>query len=82
MEIVKSGKIFRIRSEMTLQYSVFDRKRQKYLLKDVNRCTHNFSNFVDVNRRVSWVNDITLSTIINGDGQVSSQNGDLRCLEI
>ena len=48
VDIVKSGKNFRIPSEITLQHSNFDRKRQIYLLKDVNRCTYTFSNSVDV----------------------------------
>ena len=51
--MVKSGKNFRIPSETTLQHSVFDRKRQIYLCKDVNRCTYTFSNSVDVRRCVS-----------------------------
>ena len=50
VDIVKSGKNFRIPFETTLQYSIFDRKRQIYLLKDVNRCTYTFSNSVDVRR--------------------------------
>ena len=37
VDIVKSDKNSRIPSETTLQYSIFDRKRQIYLLKDVNR---------------------------------------------
>ena len=53
VDIVKSGKRFRIPSETTVQYSVFDRKRQTYLLKDVNQCTYTFSNSVDVGRCVS-----------------------------
>ena len=53
VDIVKSDKKFRIPSETTLQHSIFDRKRQIYLLKDVNRCTCTFSNSVDVRRRVS-----------------------------
>ena len=53
VDIVKSGKNFRIPSETTLQHSIFDRKRQIYLLKDVNRCTYTFSNYVDVRRCVS-----------------------------
>ena len=52
-EIVKSGKNFRIPSETTLQHWIFDRKRQIYLLKDVNWCTYNFSNSADVRRCVS-----------------------------
>ena len=43
VDIVKSGKNFRI----------FDRKRQIYLLQDVNRCTYTFSDAVSVRRRVS-----------------------------
>ena len=39
VDIVKSGKNFRIPSD-TLQHSIFYRKRQIYLLKDVNRCTY------------------------------------------
>ena len=53
VDTVKSGKNFRIPSETTLQHSIFDRKRQIYLLKDVNRCTYIFLNSVDVRRRVS-----------------------------
>ena len=53
VDIVKSGKKFRIPSETTLQHSIFDRKRQIYLLKDVNRCTYTFSNSEDIRRRVS-----------------------------
>ena len=53
VDIVKSGKNFRIPSATTLQHSSFDRKRQIYLLKDVNRCTYAFSKSVDVRRRVS-----------------------------
>ena len=53
VDIVKRGKNYRIFSETTLQRSIFDRKRQIYLLKDVNRCTYTFSNSVDVRRRVS-----------------------------
>ena len=53
VDIVKSGKNFRIPSETALQHSIFDRKRQIYLLKDVNRCTYFFSNSVDIRRRVS-----------------------------
>ena len=52
VDIVKSGKTFRIPSETTLEHSIFDRKCQIYLLKDVNRCTYTFSNSVDVRRRV------------------------------
>ena len=52
VDTVKSGKNFRIPSETTLQHSIFDRKHQIYLLKDVNRCTYNFLNFADVRRRV------------------------------
>ena len=48
VDTVKSGKIFRIPSETTLQHSIFDRKRQIYLLNDVNRCTYTFSNSVVV----------------------------------
>ena len=51
--IVKSGKSFRMLSETMLQHSFFDRKRQIYLLKDVNRCTDKFSNSLDARRRVS-----------------------------
>ena len=53
VDIVKNGKNFRIPSETTLQHSIFDRKRQIYLLNDVNRCTYTFSNSVDVRRHVS-----------------------------
>ena len=53
VDIVKSGKNFRIPSETMLQHSIFDRKRQIYFLKDVNRCTFTFSNSVDVRRHVS-----------------------------
>ena len=53
VDIVKSGKIFWFLSETTLQHSLFDRKRQIYLLKDVNQCTYTFSNSVDVRRRIS-----------------------------
>ena len=53
VDIIKSGKNFKIPSETTLQHSIFDRKRQIYLLKDVNRCTYTFLNSVDVRRRVS-----------------------------
>ena len=53
VDIVKSGKNVRIPSETTLQHSIFDRKGQIHLLKDVNRCTYTFSNSVDVRRRVS-----------------------------
>ena len=53
VDIVKSGKNFRIPSETTLQHSIFDRKRQIFLLKDVNRCTYTFLNSVDFRRRVS-----------------------------
>ena len=53
VDIVKGGKNFRISSETTLQHSIFDRKRQICILKDVNRCTYTFSNSVDVRRRVS-----------------------------
>ena len=56
---LKNGKNLRILSKTTLQHSIFDRKRQIYLLKDVNRCTYTFSNSVDVGRRVSelgWIN--------------------------
>ena len=49
----KRGKTFRIPSETMLQYSVFDRKCQIYLLKDVNCCTDNFLNSVDIRRHVS-----------------------------
>ena len=42
VDIVKSGKNFRIPSGTTLQHSIFDRKRQIYLLKYVNRCTYTF----------------------------------------
>ena len=49
----KSGKNFRIPSETTFQHSIFGRKRQIYLLKDVNRCTYSFMNSVDVRRHVS-----------------------------
>ena len=45
VDIVKSGKNFRIPSETTLQHSIFDRKRQIYLLKDVNLCTYTFFEF-------------------------------------
>ena len=50
---VDSLKNFRTASETTMQHSIFDRKRQIYLLKNVNRCTDTFSNSVDVRRRVS-----------------------------
>ena len=53
VDVVKSGKIFRIPSETSLRHSIFDRKRQLYLLKDVNRWTYTFLNSVDVGRRVS-----------------------------
>ena len=66
VDIVKNGKNFRISSETTLQHSIFDRKRQICLLKDVNRCIYTFSNSVDVRRRVSQsLGYITLSTVIN-----------------
>ena len=52
-DVVKSSKNFRTPSETMLQHSIFDRKHQIYLLKDVNRCTYTFSNSVDVRRRVS-----------------------------
>ena len=47
-DMVKRGKNFRIPSDTKLKHSIFDRKRQIYLLKDVNRCTYHFSNSVDV----------------------------------
>ena len=53
VDIVKSGKNFRIPSETTFQHSIFDTKRQIYLFKDMNRCTYTFSNSVDVRRCVS-----------------------------
>ena len=53
VDIVKSGKNFKILSKTALQHSIFDRKRQIYLLKNVNRCTYTFSNSVGVRRRVS-----------------------------
>ena len=53
VDVVKSGKNFRIVSKSMLQHSIFDRKRQIYLLKDVNWCTYTFSNSVPVRRRVS-----------------------------
>ena len=53
VDIVKSCKIFRILSKTTLQHSIFDRKCQIYLLKDVNRCTYTFSNFVGIRIRVN-----------------------------
>ena len=37
VDIVKSGKNFRIPSETMLQHSIFDRKHQIYFLKDVDR---------------------------------------------
>ena len=37
VDMVKSGKNFRIPSETKLKHSIFDIKRQIYLLKDVNR---------------------------------------------
>ena len=46
--MVKSGKNFRIPSEAELKHSIFDRKCQIYLLKDVNRYTYDFSNSVDI----------------------------------
>ena len=55
VDIVKISKDFRIPSETLLQQSVFDRKCQIYLLKDVNRCTYTFSNSVDVRRRASQI---------------------------
>ena len=45
--MVKNCKNFRTRSESTLQHSIFDRKRQIYLLKDVIRCTYTF--------RIPWI---------------------------
>ena len=42
VDIVKSGKNFSMPSETTLQHSSFDRKRQIYLFKDVNRRTYFF----------------------------------------
>ena len=53
VDIIKSGKNFRIPSETMLQHSIFDRICQIYLLKDVNRCTYTCSSSVDVRRRVS-----------------------------
>ena len=53
VDIVKSGKNFRILSKTMLQHSIFDKIRQIYLLKDVNRCTYTFSNSMGVRRRVS-----------------------------
>ena len=53
VDFVKSGKNFRIPSETTLHHTIVVRKRQIYLLKDVNRCTYTFSNSVNVRRRVS-----------------------------
>ena len=54
VDIVKSGKNFRIPSATSLQHSIFFyRKRQIYLLLEMNRCIYTFSNFVDVRRRVS-----------------------------
>ena len=53
VDIVKSDENFRIPSETTLQHSIFDRKRQIYLLKDVSRCTYTFLNSVNVRRRAS-----------------------------
>ena len=48
VDIVKKGKNFRILSKTTLQLSIFYRKRQIYLLKDVNRCSYTFTNSVGV----------------------------------
>ena len=52
VDIVKSAKNSRIPSETTLQHSYYDRERQIYLLKDVNRYTYTFSNSMDVRRRI------------------------------
>ena len=78
-EIVK---IFRFPSETTLQHSIFDRKRQTYLLKVVNRCSDNLSNSEDVRwhaRQSVCKNHFTLHTVINvnweGDVHISSWNG-------
>ena len=67
VDIVKSGKNFRVPSETTFQHSIFDRIRQIYLLKDVSWCTYSSSDSVDVRRCVSqsFVNYFTLSTVIN-----------------
>ena len=53
VDIIKSGKNFRILSETMLQHSFFNRKCQIYLLKDANGCTDTFSYSVDVRRHVS-----------------------------
>ena len=50
VEIVNSNKTFRIPSETMLQHSVFDRIRQRYLLKNVNRCT-------GVMFRIPWMSE-------------------------
>ena len=53
VDIVKSGKNFRSPSETKWKHSIFDRKCQMYLLKEVNQCTYHYSNSMDVRRRVS-----------------------------
>ena len=80
VDIVKSSKNFWIPSEITLQHSIFDRKCQIYLLKDMNRCTYTFSNSVDVRRRVSqslgeWLYIVHCHNCQLSDGQVSVWNG-------
>ena len=52
VEIIKRVKTLRISSETMLQHSVFDRICQMYLLKEVNRCTDNISNSVEIRRCV------------------------------
>ena len=52
-DIVKSEKKNLNSFWETLQLSIFNRKRQIYLLKDVNWCTYMFSNSVAVRRCVS-----------------------------
>ena len=64
VDIVKSGKNFRIPSETTLQHSIFDRIRQIYLLKDVNWCIYTLSSSVDVRRRVSQSKKISNDQVL------------------
>ena len=67
VDIVKSSKTFRIPFETMLQHSIFDRKRQIYLLKDVNRSADNLVEFRGCQKTLqvrAWVSDFTMSTVI------------------
>ena len=88
VDIVKNGKNFRIPSETTLQYSIFDRKRRLYLLQDANRCTYTFSNSADVRRRGSqslgeWLNIVHCHKCqLRGYWSSFYFKWSLRCIEI